>query len=142
LAIIYAVLGMSYATSSYYISVTANYIYEYLTPLINSKLNTSGGKVFQGEHFLREERRNFLPLILSLVGPGAESFIIVIPSLISLIAAQYMQFQSSQLSVSNNAVSILLITIRILGWLFLFATISSQVLATLFASKTGYISKR
>ena len=137
LAIVYAVIGMHYATSQYYVNTESNYIHQYLAPNINLKLNTTGNnRVLQAENYQRNARRNVIALYLSSIGSVATSLIILMPSLISLLIAHYLfslpSTQALQQTSATQFLSPIVSDLSIVAWTFFILSALSQLLVVIY----------
>jgi hypothetical protein len=144
LAFVYSVIGMKYATASYYVNSESNYIHQYLGPKVNAQLNTASGYcVFQAESFNRGQRHGIIPLYLSSIGSIAVSILIVLPSFSALLATQYVfllpTVQSPQPSPGLQFLSSALIPLAIVAWASFGFSILSQVLSMVYALVTNYV---
>ena len=144
LSIIYAVIGMHYSTSLYYVSSIGDYVHQSLAPKMNLRLNTSTkNRVLQSEDFLRNTRRNFISLYLSSIGTIATGLVILMPSLLFLLFAQYVfALPSAQISQSATSFHFLgswILPLDITAWMFFILSVLSQMLSMVYAVKTIFI---
>jgi hypothetical protein len=147
LAIVYAVIGMHYATANYYVNVNSNYIQQSLAPKVNLRLHTTTkNQVLQGENFQRNTRRSFAALYLSTAGAVATSLIILLPSLLSLIFAHYVVLLSPvptpQPILALQFVSSFLLPLSIASLVFFILSCLSLILGAVFALRTSFIINR
>ena len=144
LTIVYAVIGMHYATAQYFVNVESNYIHQSLAPKINLRLHTtSKNRVLQAENFQRSVRRNVVALYLSSAGAIATGIIILLPSLLSLLFAQYALLlpaaQTLQPTLAFQFLSSFILPLSIAAWIFFIFSCLSQLLTVVYTGMTSFI---
>jgi hypothetical protein len=139
LGIIYSVLGLDFASTSYSIGEIGKYIHEYVEPELNQIIKTvPGHRVLYWETFIRQERARGLPLFLANIGSVGSLLLLLLPGAAALVAAQSLlaEMQTSQPSTSLNFVLSLLPLLAIAAWCIYLLTIGTLVLsATWFKSR-------
>lgn len=138
LAIVYAILGLDYAGTLYYINAAQAYIYKHLGPKINRLLGTkSTNSVFQGEIFFRQLRRGVIALYLSSMGPAAVTTLILLPSFTALLATRYVSLTA--IPQTHQILATFLRPLSIIAWGIFGVSIFGQIFQMVFALKNGFI---
>lgn len=138
LAIVYAILGLDYAGTLYYINAAQAYIYQQLGPRINETLKTTSvNAVFQGEIYSRKLRRGIVALYLSTIGPAAITTLILLPSIIALLATQYISLKTGP--ETNQILTSFLKPLSIIAWTIFGISALGQLFQMVFALTNGFI---
>ncbi len=139
LGIVYSVLGLDFASTSYSIGEIGKYIHEYIEPELNQMVKTTPGhRVLSWESFIRHERARGLPMFLANIGSIGSLLLLLLPGAAALVAAQSLlaEIQTAQQNTLLNLVSSLLPLLSLFAWCIYLLTIAALILsATWFKSK-------
>lgn len=145
-AIGYAVLGIEFATSAFYINSLGGYTSSYLMPRLNSTIGTTETtRVLQWENYMRRRHRNPALLFISTAGPTSASILIVIPSIVSILLANYVANSNlvTNAFIPGQALIPSLIPITyVMAWFFFVVSVIAQVLNVIVSLNSGYVAQK
>ncbi len=133
LTIVYAVIGMNYASGFYTIATISKYIHEHIETELNRIVQPPvDHQLLHWESFLRQERRNILSVVLAIIGAVGSTLLLLLPATFALLAAQYIlllpEMQTVQQGVPLQFVSSLLTWLSVLAWFAYLLDVGSFVI--------------
>jgi hypothetical protein len=152
MSIIYSALEMNISTSLYNISVISKYVSGYIAPEINRLIETEPEhKLLSWVDFNLSERKGVLAGYLTTIGPAGSMLLTLLPSTISIVAAQYLMYSSVwqvQLNTTLSAIELSLTRVVIMfSWIAYVAAVLSLIFVIVYqispskALKTHSIKK-
>ena len=147
LSIVLSGMAMNFVSSTYAVAQVSYYIHTHIEPELNRLAQAvPEHKVLQWESFARSERRGFLALFLSVIGPGGVMLLLFLPSAVSLATAYYVlstpAAQATQQDVASEIAQSWLCLLFGLAWFIYIAALVSLVLVTVYWILRKAITRR
>ena len=145
LSLVYSIIALRFVYTEYAVGVIGRYINRYIEVEVNKILNTSmSNRVFHWETFVRRERKNPMVLFLATLNATSSLFIILIPNLATLMAAQYTSLlpRTSLINPATNFIESNISEMAVISWVLFLVSILAAISVVIYNGATERLARK